>query len=236
MRKTKNTIDNDKTVLTLGEGEGDTNVAETSAPNATNAAATSITDMDVEFHDVKEGIFTVPMKIDGKTFFISTSDVLKLIATEEGKEIRKEIRTANGEKAKLAKAKAEKIRDGYLATIVDLAKELSDNGINIDITGLANPISVKKAAMTIIGFSYKSPIGKGGARYYVNHSAKKTTAETAEKLKHLGRLVSLAASEAAQRAGAEVMRKMAPVLGLELNGLDVADEGVNDGSEDGSDE
>jgi len=48
--------------------------------------------------------------------------------------------------------------------------------------------------------------------------------------------VSLAASEAAQRAGAEVMRKMAPVLGLELNGLDVADEGVNDGSEDGSDE
>lgn len=234
MRNTKNAIDNDKTVLTLGEGE--TNVAGTSAPTASSDSAASIADMDVEFHETKEGIYTVPMKIGDKTFFISTADVLKLIATEEGKEIRKEIRTANGEKAKLAKAKADKIRDGYLATIADLAKELSDNGINIDITGLANPISVKKAAMTIIGFSYKSPIGKGGARYYVNHSAKKTTAETAEKLKHLGRLVSLAASEAAQRAGAEVMRKMAPVLGLELNGLDVADEGVNDGSEDGSDE
>lgn len=233
MRNTKNAIDNDKTVLTLGEGE--TNVAGTSAPTASSDSAASIADMDVEFHETKEGIYTVPMKIGDKTFFISPADVLKLISTDEGKEIRKEIRSANGAKAKAARARAEKIRDGYLTTIADLASELAENDIMVDIAGLTNPISVKKTAMTIIGFSFKSPIGKGGARYYVNHSAKKVSADTAEKLKHLGRLASLAASEAAQAAGLEVMRKMAPVLGLELNGLDFSDEADGE-TDEGADE
>lgn len=233
MRNTIKTAD--KTALTAREEATiDTPVME-GQDNADKLEELEQEDDLIVFSEEPTEVYTLPIGTAAGKRWISPADAVKLIQSDEAKQLNKEIRAANGQKTKAAKVRAAQKRIKYTDTIVDMAKQLIENGVKLedlgDYTKLSQPIHVNKAGMTIIGYTFNSPIGRGGARYYVNHSPKKVDAETAEALKQLGRLVSLAASTAAQSAGLEAMRIMAPVLGLSLNGLELAEDG-DDSSDD----
>lgn len=233
MRKTINTA---KTTLTAREEatlDAPVVDGQTSADKLEELQDEKEEELNIVFSEEATEVYTLPITVPGLgARWISTADAVKLIQSEEAKALNKEIRAANGAKAKAAKVRAAQKRTKYTDNIVEMAQQLFENKVPLgDYTKLSQPIHVNKAGMTIIGYTFSSPIGKGGARYYVNHSPKKVDAETAEALKQLGRLVSLAAATAAQAAGLEAMRIMAPVLGLSLNGLELA-EGDDDASDD----
>jgi hypothetical protein len=156
------------------------------------------------------------------------------MATSEGKEARKEVRTQNGAERKNKKAKAAEDRANFQKDLQAFAKVLEEVGIKIDTTAMSQHIHVKKDAMTIRGVTFKSPIGMGGARYYINHSSKKNAKwaneEEKNKLLQFGQTVALAAAVAAQKAGLEAMVKLAPKYGIDLAGLTSDDDGDEDGA------
>lgn len=164
--------------------------------------------------------------------FVTDEYARVLVATEEGKAARKEVRSSNGAKRKLTKVEAEKERAAYRLQLKKFASILEQHGINVSTEAMSQPIYVKKDAMTIRGVTFKSPIGMGGARYYINHSAKKNpkvlNPEYLNNLLEFGQLVSLAASIAAQEAGIRAMKALAGTYGIDLAGLGADDEGSDD--------
>ena len=173
--------------------------------------------------------------VKGTFLFITDEYARELLKTEEGSAARKEVRATNGAKRKQNKKDAEEKRASFKLELVKQTKILDSVGISLNVDAMSQPIYVKKDAMTIRGVTFKSPIGMGGARFYINHRAKKNpkwaNPVNVDKLLEFGQLVSLASAVAAQRAGTEAMKALAPLYDIDLAGLE-ADSGDDDGSED----
>lgn len=222
----------------IGGHDSATSVAPESETK-TAAAPEEEKDWSSHIGEEKTDFFKHPVTLGSgenkKTVYISDEYARTLVATEEAKAARKEVRSTNGALRKQTKADAAKKRADFQRTLVEHSAILAQHGITLNPSSLSQPIFVKKGSMTIRGVTFKSPIGMGGARYYINHSVKKNPKVAdpiyLNNLLTFGQLVSLAASQAAQAAGLEAMKKLAPAYGIDLAGLEIDDEDEGEGEE-----
>lgn len=158
---------------------------------------------------------TIPFEYDGKNVYITAKMLLAAMNSEAGKSAKKELSGQTKEQRKQAKENAAAARGQRFSTVSEIAEELGYTKQDLKDAGISQFINGNKANMTIVGITYASPLGFGGARYYVNHGKQMSLAEKTARIE-LAKRVAVAASLAAQKAGLEVMLRLAPTFGIKI--------------------
>lgn len=158
---------------------------------------------------------TIPLELGGNTVYITNKMLLAIMATDSAKAVKKELSTLTKEQREDNKKAAAAKRGQKFSTVKEIAEEMGISADRLKKAGVSQFINGDKKTMTIVGITFDSPIGKGGARYYVNHGKQMSEADKQKRLE-LAKYVAVAASLAAQEAGLKAMREWSEKLGIKL--------------------